>query len=166
MKSIGRLLGRELLWTAILVAFLWISYRIFIPVRVAYQQEPFGNMGYWITIIIIPILFGALLALPSLIQRWKTGRGFNLVRVIVQGIPALVFAVPALFFMVLFDMERISLAPWERMKAFAPFITYLAGVWFGKVMVDSIKAFEAAGHKQKLKPRPPAPKVNFLDEPR
>ncbi len=145
MKPTGRLIGKELFWTVLLILFLWLSVQVVLPLYEIMRQE-YSGLGYNLAMYLVPILFGMLLGLPSLLNRWNTHRGVNWTKLLIQGVPALVLATPMWLIMgicMTFLDQSVSLPgmPWQYMTDMAPryYVITLAGVWFGKVLIDSIK---------------------------
>lgn len=161
-----RLIGREIFWAAALILFLWMAFMLLRWLQMTVAVE-YGLVGVFLAaMLMVHVLFGVLLGLPWLFERWDTHTGFNWSKLLVQGLPALVLAVPMLLIMRIFDLSeaQVSYLPWEAMKNHAPgqFVVHLASVWFGKVLVDSAKGFKrpACRRNRSTRFRPP-PKIGW-----
>ncbi|MEW6540827.1 MAG: hypothetical protein AB1402_04330 [Bacillota bacterium] len=161
-----RLIGREIFWAAALILFFWVASMLLRRLQLMVAVE-YGLAGVLLAAVpLLHVMFGVLLGLPWLFERWDTHTGFNWSKLLVQGLPALVLAIPTLLIMRIFDISeaQVSYLPWEVMKNHGPgqFVVYLASVWFGKVLVDSAKGFKrpASRRNRSTRFRPP-PKIGW-----
>ncbi|MDI6906286.1 MAG: hypothetical protein QMC81_02195 [Thermoanaerobacterales bacterium] len=89
--------------------------------------------------MLIPMLFGAALAAIRLIPS-RTPRRLNWKRLLIQGLPALVLAVPVLLWA--WPGLESKYVFWWPLQRSNNIVTILAGVWFGWAVVSSLEARE------------------------
>ncbi|MCL6479002.1 MAG: hypothetical protein K6T65_11400 [Peptococcaceae bacterium] len=142
MRLNKKLIFKELLLTVVFILFLWGSVRALMPLYKVFKQEYF-YLPFAIGTLITPVLFGMLLGIPSLIERWESNNGFNWLKLIVQGLPALVLTIPPILIVRIFNISfNFNYFPWMNMQSLPPgsaLILHLSGIWFGKVLIDCIK---------------------------
>lgn len=96
-----------------------------------------------LTMILISMIFGAFLALPMLIERWNEDKGFNWYKFLIQGLPALILAMPLFVVFSLLNIKSFNynLIPWYNLQAFSynDYLVLFSSIWFGKTLVDCIK---------------------------
>jgi len=150
LKGLKQKLGKELLFTVITVVFFVVTFTVLPPNRKTSIELPFDEWGiftYQFERLLIPILFGMILGLRALITRWNSHSGFHWIRLVLQGLPALILLFPfaifvAFHFVNLFGIDSLSIpigwAFWVKYPD-NNLIFHLAGVWFGKALIDSVK---------------------------
>lgn len=139
MKLNRQSLATELLFAIVTVLFLWGSFRI-MNIFKEIAAADFNPIPIILAMFIVSVLFGVLTGIPALLERWKSSRRFNWPRLIMQGIPALLLSAPYLLMSKFMNINLYDLF-WVQLQVFSHngFIIYLAGVWFGRVLVDCIK---------------------------
>lgn len=161
-----RLFGKELFWATTLVLFLWVASILLRRLQLMTAVEHDLRNLFLASVLMVHVLFGMLLSLPWLIERWDTHTGFNWPKLVIQGLPALVLGIPVILITGILNISELntSYLPWEPMKNYAPgqFVIYLACVWFGKVLVDSAKGFKRAAYRRDKSSRfRPPPKIGW-----
>jgi hypothetical protein len=137
-----RIAGKELLWTLTLVSYLWLGSILLRSIIFADAVNPGLAYASLTMSVAVYISFGVILGLPALVDRWHTYKGFNWLKLVIQGFPALALGIPILLINRIFSVGELHL-PWQSMTSgTGHFVVILAGVWFGKVLADSIRAFE------------------------
>jgi len=129
---------KELAWSYIFVLFLLLTILHSTTLR-HILNKAYLAFPSLTAMLIIPILFGMLLGLPSLLERRNHGGHFDWLKLLIQGLPALGLSVPFVLNMVgVLNRTCFDYFPRTYLDIYAPtaFIVYLAGVWFGKVFVD------------------------------
>jgi len=149
MGEVGNLsrgtITNELIWTAIYVGVLLGTV---IPIRKLEDNFITIINPYLImfAMLLLTVAFGALIGLPSLIRRWSEDRGFNWAKFLIQGVPALILAIPIFLVMGVLGITEISshYIPWWKLQhmGYNGYVFYLSGVWFGKTLIDCIKGME------------------------
>ncbi|UNC92129.1 hypothetical protein [Candidatus Contubernalis alkaliaceticus] len=89
--------------------------------------------------LLMPLIFGILLRLPSLIERWNSNHKFNWSKSIYQGIPALILVFLSHPFSVMLFGNIIPIYSVQRQLFMVTEIKILAAIWLGVVVTDSIK---------------------------
>lgn len=143
MQVNRQIILEELLFSTIFLLFLWGSVKSLIPLYKIHRQEYF-YLPYAIATLITPVIFGMLLGLPSLFDRWKNNNSFNWTILIIQGLPALVLTIPPILISIIFKISfSFNYFPWMNMQSLPPgstLVLHLSGVWLGKIFIDCIKA--------------------------
>ena len=129
---------RGLIWSTIYVLYIIISGQLLLHFRFA-ASRTFNPLPHVSVITLMPLLFGILLKLPELIERWDSSNNFNWSKFINQGIPAIILVILSspLFYMTLF--RNIVPSAVSRYLIYDTRIIFLAAVWLGVVITDSIK---------------------------
>ncbi|MEW5953179.1 MAG: hypothetical protein AB1815_05415 [Bacillota bacterium] len=93
MRINNQLIKKEFLVAAGILLLLWSTYLIF-PVLYKMSREKFQVYPLLFAQCIGVVIFGMLLATPSLINRWNKNNGFNWIKFVIQGIPAFLLGTP------------------------------------------------------------------------
>lgn len=139
------LVFKEFIWTVIYVLFLLGTVK---PILMLINQieSHYRTWPIMLAMLLLTVAFGILLGLPSLISRWNSNRSFNWPKLLIQGLPALLLAVPVFLIMGVLGINHLSstFVPWTRIThwSYNGYVYYLSGVWFGKVLVDCIKSVD------------------------
>lgn len=125
----------ELLTTLVLIIFFIAATKV-IEYYIAVYQQTFRPKPLLVIATLIPMLFGGFLAVPHLLAV-RGIRCFNWKRLLVQGLPAFVLAVPVLLWA--WPGLNPKYVFWWPLQSSNNIITILAGVWFGWIVVSSIE---------------------------
>lgn len=131
--------------TEALAALFLIAYFIgatkVIEYFIGVFQQTLDPKPLLVAAMVIPMLFGAVLAAIRLVAA-RTPRRLNWARLLIQGLPALILAVPVLLWA--WPGLESKYVFWWPLQRSNNIITILAGVWFGWAVVSSIKPREEA----------------------
>ncbi len=130
---------RGLIWPSIYVVYIIISGQLLLYFRLTGRM--FNMLPNIMAVVLMPLIFGILLRLPSLIERWSSTNQFNWSKFIYQGIPALIMILMSFpisgFFLPHYN-NFIPIAV-QRLFWYETRVIYIAAVWLGVVVIDAIK---------------------------
>ncbi|ABR47977.1 hypothetical protein Amet_1807 [Alkaliphilus metalliredigens QYMF] len=127
-----------LIWSILNVVYLVLSVVLLQYIRLLvgriYDPRPM-----YLAATVIPFLFGTLLRLPALIERWESNKKFNWIKFLNQGLIALILTFltsPAFYAFNYRIPTMLSLAEAHEI------VLYLTAVWLGMSITDCIKGIE------------------------
>ena len=129
---------KGLLWPAIYFLYITIFGQLLIHLRIILGRTYRPYSLFWASLL-MPLIFGFLLRLPGLIERWNSNHKFNWSKFIYQGIPALILVfLSHPLFSLLFG-RIFPFAVVRQLFIYDTKIIFLAAVWLGVVVTDAIK---------------------------
>lgn len=129
--------------------FIEVETRLYVTQYFDYKKVIWieeGRVSFWgyFVYTLFPIIIGIIISFPYDFSKVKIEK-FNVSKFIIQGIPALVIAIPwgipVFAFMDIYTINLIESSIFDSFLDFSSKLnTYsvIAGVWFGKILVDSI----------------------------
>ena len=132
------IIKKGLIWPVIYIIFIITSGQLLLHFRIM-TGRTFNPYPQYLTILLMPLIFGVLLRLPGLIERWNSNHKFNWSKFIYQGIPALILVfLSHPLFSLLFG-RIFPFAVVRQLFIYDTKIIFLAAVWLGVVVTDAIK---------------------------
>jgi len=137
---------KEFLWAVAILTFMLCPVLPLQKLRVlAKSNWDLIHLPFY-SLLLLCVLFGFLLGLPALIERWSSNRRFYWAKFLIQGLPALILAMPIFLVMDLFSITSLDakyIPPWSTIQgiSYNGYVFFLSAVWFGKTLVDSTKGY-------------------------
>ncbi|MCC5909725.1 MAG: hypothetical protein JJT76_04740 [Clostridiaceae bacterium] len=125
-----------LIWSIINFIYLIFSANFLQYIRLI-AGRTYNPIPLYIVATLVPFLFGVLLRLPILIERWEAEKQFNWIKFLNQGLLALILTLSAspIFYIINLPLFRLySLVGGQEI------ILYLSAAWLGVCLTDCIKA--------------------------
>jgi len=159
IPNLKKVITGELAHAAVIIVFIFSTMSL-LPMH----EKALKAIGLNMTDIVIynvvknitPIFFGGLLAGPALVKRWHTHTGVNWIKMLTQGTVSFILIIPTISHvlkMVLsvcnLEINIPYLASYSIWRTYPDSILLfnLAAIWFGKVLVDSIKGKPRTFHE-------------------
>lgn len=137
---------REFFWSMVIITLLFGTvYPMSKLSKNVNFDTVFSSFIPLLAMMLISLLFGMILGLPWLINRWNEYNGFNWLKFLIQGLPALILGFPLFILLSLLNIKNFNhnLIPWYNLQAFSynDYLIIFSNIWFGKTLIDCIKGF-------------------------